>query len=369
MTVNYRINLFGFPGAPGETQNLGLRDQRAAVKWVRDNIAQFGGDATRIVLAGQSSGGVAVDYWAYAYEHDPIAAGLILVSGNAFSFPLNSPSIPEKNWNTVVDAVGCNKTTTSTDQTAIMACMRATPWTDLKAAAATIKPLPSTSILRSIPAFYPQADETLVFTDYLARTHAGRFARRLPILAGSNANEAGWYRIAAFGNGVVPTPAQVTAMHLESFICPAAHQASARRAHGTPAWVYRYHGDWANTRLYAGSGAYHGVDLHMVFGGSGEVSGLPVREAEQRALTEVMQRAWYAFASDPWSGLQRDLGWPRWGSRRESLVELGGVGNSSEVRFVDLGMDDAACRTVTMGALGTPTPTSAAAATVAPTGV
>jgi carboxylesterase type B len=56
VTVNYRLNIFGFPGAPGETQNLGLRDQRAAVEWLRDNISGFGGDPEKITISGQSSG-------------------------------------------------------------------------------------------------------------------------------------------------------------------------------------------------------------------------------------------------------------------------------------------------------------------------
>src|SRR6266536_6669964 len=40
---SYRLNIFGFPGAPNTTQNLGLLDQRLAVEWVRDNVAAFGG--------------------------------------------------------------------------------------------------------------------------------------------------------------------------------------------------------------------------------------------------------------------------------------------------------------------------------------
>lgn len=356
VTVNYRVNIFGFPGAPGETQNLGLRDQRAAVEWVQKNIAKFGGDARRIVLAGQSAGGVAVDYWAYAYERDPIAAGLIPISGNVFSFPVNAPGVPERNWDTVVGAVGCNETT---DHAAIMACMRAASWTDIKAAAAAVRPSRSTSVLRSVPPFYPQVDDDVVFGDYINRTHAGRFAR-LPILGSSTDYEAGYYRVPAFANGIVPTDEQVTSFHLESFTCPTAYQATGRRSHGVPAWVYRYFGDWDNTRLYPTSGAYHGVDLHMLFGNSEEVSGLPTAP-EQRALTKLMQEAWSSFASDPWSGLQRDMGWPRWEPGRETLVLLG-MNNTSEPRYVNPAMYDAPCSTVTMGALGTP------AATAAPTG-
>jgi cholinesterase len=44
VSMNYRLNILGFPGAPGlPDQNLGLLDQRLAIEWVRDNIGVFGG--------------------------------------------------------------------------------------------------------------------------------------------------------------------------------------------------------------------------------------------------------------------------------------------------------------------------------------
>jgi carboxylesterase type B len=56
--ISYRLNVFGFPGAPGlEDYNLGLLDQRLAVEWLRDNIEKFGGDPKRMTLFGESAGG------------------------------------------------------------------------------------------------------------------------------------------------------------------------------------------------------------------------------------------------------------------------------------------------------------------------
>jgi para-nitrobenzyl esterase len=55
--VNYRLGLLGYLFCPGTSPgNLGLRDQMAALGWIRDNIAAFGGDPHRVTVAGQSAG-------------------------------------------------------------------------------------------------------------------------------------------------------------------------------------------------------------------------------------------------------------------------------------------------------------------------
>jgi para-nitrobenzyl esterase len=68
LTVNYRLNVFGFLAHPELTQeapyhasgNYGFLDQTAALGWIRDNIQAFGGDPDRVTIAGESAGSISV---------------------------------------------------------------------------------------------------------------------------------------------------------------------------------------------------------------------------------------------------------------------------------------------------------------------
>ena len=67
VTMNYRLNMFGFlchpeitAENPDEPANFGLLDQRLAMEWVKDNIQAFGGDPDNITIGGQSAGGGSV---------------------------------------------------------------------------------------------------------------------------------------------------------------------------------------------------------------------------------------------------------------------------------------------------------------------
>ncbi len=60
VTINYRLGAEGLLALSGGTTNLALRDQLAALHWVREHISVFGGDAGRVTLFGESAGGTSV---------------------------------------------------------------------------------------------------------------------------------------------------------------------------------------------------------------------------------------------------------------------------------------------------------------------
>ena len=60
VTINHRLNTFGFTYIDGQAANVGMLDAIAALEWVRDNISRFGGDPANVTIFGQSGGGAKV---------------------------------------------------------------------------------------------------------------------------------------------------------------------------------------------------------------------------------------------------------------------------------------------------------------------
>lgn len=169
VSFNYRINIFGFPNAPGlKDQNVALLDQRLAVEWVRDNIAGFGGDPDRITLFGESAGGASVDLYAYAWTQDPIVNGFIAQSGSASL--LARPEVNETTWYNVSSALGCGGEEAG-DST--VACMRTKDAIEITN---TVGMLVNGSVSSG---FGPAADGKLVFADVQNRSASGNFIKKV----------------------------------------------------------------------------------------------------------------------------------------------------------------------------------------------
>ncbi|MCW3113830.1 MAG: carboxylesterase, partial [Segetibacter sp.] len=139
VTVNYRLGVFGFMAHPELTKesphnasgNYGLLDQAAALKWVQENIAAFGGDPKRVTIAGESAGSVSVSAQMASPLSKNLIAGAIGESGSLLgTLPATPLAKGEQTGVEFAKTVGANS----------LAELRAIPADKLLAAAAKFGP-------------------------------------------------------------------------------------------------------------------------------------------------------------------------------------------------------------------------------------
>ncbi|EOA83493.1 hypothetical protein ACJQWK_00331 [Exserohilum turcicum] len=132
VAMNYRLGFFGFATSHAlkkeGSMNAGLRDQRLAIEWVRDNIAVFGGDPNRITIAGQSSGGLAVGMQIMAYGGEkPLPFQQAIAQSQSLE-PGITGTFTRDAMKAVVDKVGCSSkytsNSTSFDTPEALDCLR-----------------------------------------------------------------------------------------------------------------------------------------------------------------------------------------------------------------------------------------------------
>jgi carboxylesterase type B len=315
VSYNYRLGFWGFPGAPGaKDANPGLLDQRMAVEWVRDNIANFGGDPKRITLFGESAGGASVDYHTYAWRKNPIISSIIAESGVA-SIGSLAKGTSEGNWYELAQKLGCGGEAAGEST---VECVRHRDFREIQAATER-DPAASTMDIK----FSPIADNKTVFSDYGTLGRTGKFAH-IPALIGNNAHEAGLMQLMDLGKSNSTDtydPMFWSIVDAVDFSCPSGRAAGYRTDNKVPSWRYRFFGDFPNQRLFPGIGAYHTSEIFVTFDTAAPVSGVP-DTPEQHDLGKYMRHAWASFAKDPKNGLVK-LGWPTYDTNTESLIRLG----------------------------------------------
>lgn len=192
VSMNYRLGVFGFMAHPaikeGWNGNLGLEDQRLALAWVKNNIANFGGNPNNITVAGESAGGGSVCLHLLSGKK---AAGLfkqaiIESAGCMQEMPTLkeslSPStgVSQALWHQVSKSLGC--TGSPSDQ---LACLKSKPTKDILIAQGNVS--------KGIMAFGPTiANGTVPLNSYTA-TEISNMLNRVPILYGGAENELRLY--------------------------------------------------------------------------------------------------------------------------------------------------------------------------------
>lgn len=179
ITISYRLGVFGFMAHPELTKespnhasgNYALFDQRAALQWVQQNIAAFGGDPKRVTIAGESAGSIAVSAQMASPLAKNLIAGAIGESGSIMG-ALSAVPLAEAEQNGVKFAAAIGKES--------LAALRAMPADQLLET--TAKP--------GLPRFSPAVDGYFFPKDPAAIFAAGEQAH-VPLLAGSNSEESG----------------------------------------------------------------------------------------------------------------------------------------------------------------------------------
>lgn len=197
VTFNYRLGALGFLATSelsaesrhGVSGNYGLLDQIAALKWVRRNIAAFGGDPRRVTVGGQSAGAGSTDMLSMS----PLATGLFQRS--LAESQVRCPSDPELRYL----GVSLRKMDTALQQgtaygatkgASTLAQLRALPWQDFTDGASLKDESVDTKSVAKPPLFRPVVDGWLLPAGYRA-TYDARAQNDVWYLAGNNLDESG----------------------------------------------------------------------------------------------------------------------------------------------------------------------------------
>ncbi|GAA1407637.1 carboxylesterase family protein [Kitasatospora putterlickiae] len=331
VTVNYRLGVPGFLRLPGAPDNRGLRDQIAALQWVREHIAAFGGDPDNLTVFGESAGALSV--------------GALLAAAPAGLFR-----------RAIVQSGGASHalTTAQADHvTAVLAGLLGVPATlaafaeipdeALTGAVARLEATPLDLTvdgvrdpLMGLSRLGPVIDGDLLTGQPVDAVRLGA-AADVDVLAGANSDEMNLYLVAlpvpettesllhAAAAALHPDPATLLEAYRVAgrggtprellgaigtdymFAVPTARLAEAHARH--PGGTWRYEFTWTSPGYDGALGACHGLELPFVFDNLGRVDYgvLDVRQDDgtARGLAERLHASWVAFARDG------DPGWPR----------------------------------------------------------
>jgi len=365
VTFNYRVGRFGFFAFPALSQehpdepkgNYAYMDQIAALKWVQQNIAAFGGDPNNVTIFGFSAGGVSV----HSLLTSPMARGLfnkaIVESGGSrdsvlTARPMNRDGV-DPNYPVSAETIGIN-----------FAHSMGIEGTDL-AALAKLRALSAEQVLGgapvqpgvSVPSFEttPILDGKLI-TETAETAYKAHHQPRVPLMLGSNSADTAGNRVRAttkeqlwarFGQWSAQAKAAYDpdgSTDLAILVSranddfgqaePARFAARAFATSGSPVYLYRFSYVQSAMRDMLRAGAPHGGEIAFVFGTLG-TAGFgpppPPPTPQDQAVSRMAQSYWANFAKtgDPnGAGLPA---WPRYDPSKDLIFDFHPDGSASAV--------------------------------------
>lgn len=339
VTIQYRIGPFGWLNVSSlgadyaRSMNNGLLDQMAALRWVRANIAAFGGDPSNVTVAGESAGAMSISALLGIPEADGLYDRVILQSGTAGSVATRawSESVTEE----FVKSAGLQSPeqllALSTEELLHAAqVLYASQFSDTAfhpvVDGALLPNLPATRIAStegpSVPVIIgttlDEARYWLYFMPELARVPLAYSKPWLTSLVGDRRDEV----IAAYRTerpDLDGTQTQLALVGDVSFRMPSIRMAESLAERGVD--VRMYLATVPGTGLNGTVGSPHGVELPFVFGTTTAANTFVADDARSRALADRTQELWVSFAKGepPRSG---ELAWPTYDTTTRSTLIL-----------------------------------------------
>jgi para-nitrobenzyl esterase len=338
VTLNYRLGALGFLAQPlltkealsATTGNYGILDQLAALKWVKANIASFGGDPSRVLLFGESAGA----FDTCVHLASPLSAGLfnraLMESGECVAGTLVDD---EANGAKVVSAVGCGSAAD------VLGCMRAV-------SAKNLVQLAPGSLGSGQGFKYQPTIDGYVLADSPQKILSAGQGNRVPLVVGSNADEGAFFLaqvpipdtaaywtalVAAYGSAnatsvlshypaaAYPTPkAAAIAVYTDDiFTCHARRIARAAQAGGfSPVRRYFFTHVLESGPLSA-LGSFHGLEVPFVF------HNFPFGvSAGETTLSDALVGYWTRFATTGDPNGSAGPAWPGYASDTDDFLGL-----------------------------------------------
>ncbi|KAF7548327.1 hypothetical protein G7046_g8710 [Stylonectria norvegica] len=195
VSINYRLGAFGWLWSEElearGAGNVGLRDQRLAMRWVQENIAAFGGDPSKVTIQGESAGAVSVGYHLVTHggRDDGLFRAAIAESGTPASYKYyQNASSWQPFWDAVANSTNCSG---ASDK---LSCFKSIPVANLSQAFIDNAPNENP--------WTPFIDGDMITQSSTTSMKQGKFLK-VPVICGTNFDEG-----TAFGKRNINTTEQ-----------------------------------------------------------------------------------------------------------------------------------------------------------------